>query len=125
MKAAWVCFLLGAAACAARAEPVPITWGATGRFQLTSSVLPGKFVEVCGKLARGESVRWAYASPTPLDFNIHYHRGPHVVYPEKRDATARARGTLVTPLAQDFCWMWTHRGSAAATLTVSLKRSRR
>lgn len=124
MKAAFISILIATACSPAQAEVITLTWDAAHRFQASSSVLPGKFVEVCGKLGRGETVQWSYESPTPLDFNIHYHQGANVVYPEKRDAAAQAGGTLVAPLAQDYCWMWTNRGSAAATLTLSLQRSR-
>ena len=125
MKPFLVCLVLAAVASAARAEIVPIAWDAAKRFQLTSSVAPGKFVEVCGRLPRGALVRWSYESAAPLDFNIHYHEGKKVVTPEQRDGAAAGRGTLLTPRAQDYCWMWTHRGNAAATLTLSLQRTRR
>ena len=125
MKAFLVCVVLAAAASAARAEVVPIVWDAAKRFQLTASVPPGKFVEVCGRLPRGALVRWSFDSASPLDFNIHYHQGTKVVVPDQRDGTAAARGTLLAPVAQDYCWMWTQRGSVAAPLTLTLQRTRR
>jgi hypothetical protein len=117
--------VLAAAALPARAEIVPIAWDAAKQFQLASSVAAGKFVEVCGKLPRGALVRWSFESPAPLDFNIHYHAGSKVVFPDKRNATAAASGTLLAPVAQDYCWMWTQRGSADAPLTLTLRRTRR
>jgi hypothetical protein len=123
-KTAVVALCLAAASSAAHAEIVPIAWDHAGRFETTARVQPGKVVEVCGKLARAETVQWSFESPAPLDFNIHYHEGAKVVYPDKREGKAASSGTLLTQSTQDYCWMWTHRGSAATTLRMSLQRSR-
>jgi hypothetical protein len=107
---------------AARAEMVDIAWNAAGRFEHRFVVAPGKFAEACGALVRGQAVRWSFESPAPLNFNIHYHVGEKVEYPVRRDAVARAEGTLEATLDQDFCWMWTNKGSAPLNLQVRLSR---
>jgi hypothetical protein len=82
-------------------------------------------VEVCGRLPRGALVRWSFQSEAPLDFNIHYHEGPKVVMPERRDGASAATGTLLAPVAQNYCWMWTRPGSVDSPLTLTLQRTRR
>jgi hypothetical protein len=125
LRATLVTLVLAAACGAAAAQIVPITWDAAQRFQLTSTVRAGKIVEVCGRLPRGALVHWSFRSEAPLDFNIHYHEGAKVVMPEQRDRTSAATGTLLAPLAQSYCWMWTQRGSSDAPLTLTLQRTRR
>ena len=52
----------------ARAERVEIAWDKAGRFETTVSVAPGKFAEVCGKLAQSQSFAWSFKSDvTQLD----------------------------------------------------------
>jgi hypothetical protein len=114
---AWV-----ALAPAALAEVVDIDWGARGRFERSLAVPPGKFVEVCGKLAEGARVRWQYAADAALDFNVHYHSGKDVIYPAKRDAAAKASGTLDVAVGQDYCWMWTNKSAGEAKLRLQLSR---
>ena len=43
----------------ARAELVEIAWDKAGRFETVVSVAPGKFAEVCGQLAQGQSNAWS------------------------------------------------------------------
>jgi hypothetical protein len=57
-----------------------------------------------------------------LNFNIHYHEGKDVRYPERREALASASGQLRVALDQDYCWMWTNKGAEAVRLTVELRR---
>lgn len=106
----------------AAAEVVDIDWGTGGRFDHALVVPAGKFVEVCGKLAKGVRIRWEYSAARPLDFNIHYHVGKDVEYPVQQTGSARASGELVTPLDQDYCWMWTNKAADPARLTVTLVR---
>lgn len=110
------------AAGAAQAEIVELGWDAGGRFERTLDVAPGKFAEVCGKLARPQSVAWSFDADRPMNFNIHYHEGKKVVYPEKRDATAAGQGTLKVAIDQDYCWMWTNKSEAAARLKLVMSR---
>ncbi len=113
---------LAAAAGPARAEIVDIAWGADGRFEHRFEVKAGKFAELCGKLDKGQSVRWRFESPQALHFNIHYHVGKDVVYPVQQAGTAQAEGQLAVALDQDYCWMWTNKSAQAATLLVKLAR---
>ena len=110
------------AASAAKAEIVDIRWSGDGRFQHSTSVPAGKFLEVCGKLAAGLQVRWQFESAARVDFNVHYHQGKEVMYPVKLSAVPNARDTLDVGIAQDYCWMWSNKSAVATTLTLSLQR---
>ena len=107
---------------AAQAEIVDLKWD-NGAFTHKGSIAPKKFLEVCGKLGKGENVGWRFSGDAPTDFNIHYHVGKDVVYPEQRKEIAKAEGTLAVPLDQDFCWMWTNRGTAAMAIEVQLSKT--
>ena len=107
---------------AARADIIDIAWNEQGRFERRVSVAPGKFAEVCGKLARADSVAWRFDASGPLNFNIHYHEGKDVRYPERRDALAGASGRLQVALDQDYCWMWSNKSSGRARIDVQLQR---
>ena len=107
---------------AARADIIDIAWNEQGRFERRVSVAPGKFAEVCGKLARADSVAWRFEASGPLNFNIHHHEGKDVRYPERRDALAGASGRLQVALDQDYCWMWTNKSGQAVDLNVLLTR---
>jgi hypothetical protein len=101
---------------------VDITWSPDGRFAHKAPVAAGKFVEVCGKLASGDGVRWSFTAAAPVDFNIHYHVGKDAVFPTRQSQVAVGRDTLNVTVTQDYCWMWTNKGSAPVTLTVELAR---
>lgn len=101
---------------------VDIAWSPEGRFTHQAQIAPSKFVEVCGKLAAGNSVRWSFTSAAPVDFNIHYHVGKEAVFPAKQAQVAVGGDTLKVAVAQDYCWMWTNKGSAPVGLTVELAR---
>lgn len=107
---------------AARADIIDIAWNEQGRFERRVSVAPGKFAEVCGKLSRADSVAWRFEASGPLNFNIHYHEGKDVRYPERRDALAGASGRLQVALDQDYCWMWTNKSGQAVDLNLLLTR---
>ena len=107
---------------AASAEIVEIKW-AEGVFTHKASIAPKKFLEVCGKQKKGEAVNWTFNGTAPTDFNIHYHVGKDVSYPENRKGVASAEGSLVAPLDQDFCWMWTNRGAQPLDLELKLKQA--
>ncbi len=114
--------LAGLLAGTAQADVVDIAWSADQRFERQLAVAPGAFAEVCGKLARGESVAWRFEADRALAFNIHYHVGKAVEYPARQDAATRADGTLAVALDQDYCWMWTNRTRAPATLKLTLSK---
>ena len=103
------------------AEIVDTQWEG-GAFSHKATIAPKKFLEVCGKLKIGEVVSWRFDAAAPTDFNIHYHVGREVVYPERRKATSRADGTLSAPLDQHYCWMWTNRTSQPLDIDVNLKQ---
>lgn len=114
--------LAGLVTSATQAEIVDIAWSGDGRFERQLTVAPGKFAEVCGKLVRGDSVNWRFDASGPLNFNIHYHEGKEVHYPERRDALASAGGQLRAALDQDYCWMWTNKAGKAVELKIQLAR---
>ncbi len=113
---------LSATAPSTLADIIDIAWTADGRFERSLSAAPGKFVEVCGQLPAGLKIRWDFEANTPLDFNVHYHVGKDVVFPSKLTAVASAKDTLDTKVDQDYCWMWTNKSSAPATVMVKLRR---
>ena len=112
---------LGLAGGPAQAEVIDLVWTPAGTFERQLSIAPGKFAELCGALAKGQSVQWSYEASSPLDFNIHYHQGKDVVYPARANA-ARSEGTLAVDAAQDYCWMWTNKSAAAVALLVRLHK---
>lgn len=101
---------------------VDIAWPPDGRFAHKAQIAAGKFVEVCGKLAVGEGVRWSFTTAAPVDFNIHYHVGKEAVFPARQTQVSSGRDTLNVAVAQDYCWMWTNKGSAPVSLVVDLAR---
>lgn len=105
-----------------RADLINIEWDGQGRFQRTLQVAPGKFAEVCGKLSQGQTIGWSFVSSDVLNFNVHYHEGKKVVYPEKKDEVTQLSGELKVPVDQDYCWMWSNKGRANAPLTLQLKK---
>ncbi len=115
-------FALGCAAITAQAAVIDINWGGDGRFEARAEMAPGKFVEVCGKLAARLRVQWSFEATGLVDFNIHYHQGKDVIYPAEQSQVARGQAELVTELEQDYCWMWTNKSPAAVALNVRLAR---
>lgn len=101
---------------------VDIAWPPDGRFAHNAQIAAGKYVEVCGKLSVGEGVRWSFTASAPVDFNIHYHVGKEAVFPARQAQVSSGRDTLNVTVAQDYCWMWTNKGSAPVSLTVDLAR---
>ena len=113
---------LGAMAPSTRADIIDIAWDADGRFERNVSVAPGKFAEVCGKLPAGLKVGWTFEASAPLEFNVHYHVGKEVVFPSKLTAVVTPKDTLATKIDQDYCWMWSNKTAASATIKVKLQR---
>ena len=106
----------------AQAELLDIAWNASGHYEKTSTVQPGKFLELCGGLTKGQAIDWSFDADRPLDFNVHFHQGNEVVFPAKQDAVKQASGTLSVAAKQDYCWMWSNKKVTPASLTVRLKR---
>ena len=114
--------LLVAIATNAQADLIEVVWTADGRFERSVNVAPGKFAEVCDKLPAGAKVRWDFEASAPLDFNVHYHVGKEVVFPSKLAAVSTAKGTLDAKIEQDYCWLWSNKSAAPATVMVKLQR---
>ena len=106
----------------AAAQMVAIEWDAAGQFGKELAVAPGKFVEACEKLPKGARVSWSFEAATLVDFNIHYHEGKQVRFPARKTQVGKAAGVLRTRRAQDYCWMWTNKGSAEAMLSFRLSK---
>jgi hypothetical protein len=110
MTKAMICMLLLA----------PVACLATDR--LAFEIMPGNFDEHCLKIDAGQSIRYRFTANSPVDFNIHHHRGQEVLYPVKRDAVARAEGEFRAPSSEDYCLMWTNRGQATVHVEGDVRR---
>ena len=106
----------------ANAEVVDIAWNAQQEFTRKLEVAPGKFVEVCGKLAAPTTVAWQFDASAALNFNVHYHEGKDVRFPAKQDGTAKLQGELKVDRDQDYCWMWTNKGKTPTSLSFVFKK---
>ena len=114
-----------AAACTAPVLASPLTeiaWDAQGRFAHEQDIAPGKFAEVCGKLAVGQKLRWSFEAAAPLDFNVHYHQGKDVVYAVQGKQQRRSEGVLKVTAEPDHCWMWSNKSDKPARLGMRLER---
>ena len=101
---------------------VDIAWSPDGRFAHKAQIAAGKFVEVCGKVAVGEGVRWSFPTGAPVDFNIPDHVGKAAVLPGKQAQISSGRDTQNVSATQDYCWMRTNKGNAPVSLTIDLGR---
>ena len=108
-------------ACAA-SHIVEIAWSRDGAFAHSASVEPGKFVELCGKLAPGDAIRWEFAASVPVDFNIHYHVGKEAEFPAKQAQVNSGQDTLRVAVREDYCWMWSNKSASRARIDVRLQR---
>ena len=73
----------------------------------------GQVFEHCAAVAAGGKRRYHWKSNAPVDFNIHYHEDPEVLYPVKRDGMRGDGGTFTARKPQEYCWMWTGRKTTA------------
>jgi len=119
-----ICFTaaLLLAAAPAGASLTEIQWDKAGRFDQELTLPPGKFAELCGPLKQGQAIGWSFKADAALNFNIHYHEGERVQYPERQNGVAERSGSLRVEQDQAYCWMWSNKGTAAARLQVELKR---
>jgi hypothetical protein len=101
---------------------VEIAWSRDGAFAHGASVEPGKFVELCGKLALGDTIRWDFDASLPVDFNIHYHVGKGAEFPAKQAQVSSGRDTLRVVVPEDYCWMWSNKSASLARIDVRLRR---
>jgi hypothetical protein len=103
---------------AAELIEVKLTSDAIVEKQLT--IAPGKFVEVCSPLQRGQVVLWQFRADTAIDFNVHFHVGERVHYPEQRPNIHAAGGRLSVEVDQGYCWMWSSRSNAPVVVDAKL-----
>ena len=101
---------------------VEIAWTRDGAFAHGASVESGKFVELCGKLAPGDIIRWEFAASVPVDFNIHYHVGKEAEFPAKQAQVSSGQDTLRVAVREDYCWMWSNKSPSRARIDVRLQR---
>ncbi len=116
--------LLFALACSvsnSQAEIISFKLDANLSFKTQLNIQPGKFSEVCGKLKKGNLIRWQFDSSASLDFNIHYHEGKEVIFPYKMNAIKSAKEEFLISRDQDYCWMWTNKSSEAVKLEMNLR----
>jgi len=114
-------FALACSVSTSQAELISFKLDGNLSFKTQSNIQPGKFSEVCGKLKKGNLIRWQFDSSAPLDFNIHYHEGKEVIFPYKMNAIKSAKEELLISLDQDYCWMWTNKSSEAVKLEMNLR----
>ena len=105
------------------AELIDVKWNANGEFERAQSIAPGKFVEICENLPKGSAVTWQFKASAPLNFNVHFHQGNEVAFPEKQDGVSELKGTLVAQSKEDYCWMWTNKGDVSSSIRVSLAKA--
>lgn len=103
------------------AQVVPVAWQ-NDRFSTQVLVKPGKFVELCGRVAAGQKIDWSFEAPAALNFNIHYHEGDAVRFPAREDGVPHSRGMLDAVTGQDYCWMWSSSGDREVAVAVELRR---
>ncbi len=101
---------------------IDIQWTRQGSFEHESLLMPKAFVELCGKLTAGSAVAWRFDASGPVDFNIHYHQGKEVVYPERSAARSNGIGVLDAAVPQTYCWMWVNKGAEPVSMKAKLAR---
>ena len=106
----------------AMADINDIAWDSNGRFERSVNVASGKFAELCGRLPKDAKVRWNFEASVPLDFNVHHHVGKEVTFASKLVAVNAAKDTLDAKTEQEYCWMWSNKSAAQATVIVTLQR---
>jgi len=104
-----------------KAEVISFKLEANHSFKTQANIQPGKFSEVCGRLKKGNLIRWQFDSSAPLEFNIHYHEGKNVIFPYKMSAIKSGEEELLISLDQDYCWMWTNKSKEEVKLEMSLR----
>ena len=114
-------FALACSVSTSQAELISFKLDGNLSFKTQSNIQPGKFSEVCGKLKKGNLIRWQFDSSAPLDFNIHYHEGKEIIFPYKMNNIKSAKEELLISLDQDFCWMWTNKSGEAVKLEMNLR----
>src|SRR5215212_9012635 len=75
----------------------------------TATLQPKALHEECVKLDAGEKRKYYWKSDAAVDFNIHYHEGPEVFYPVKREGMRTDGRIFAAKIAEDYCWMFSAR----------------
>ena len=68
-----------------------------------------KMSEQCLPLKAGDSIRYQFNSPSPLNFNIHYHTEKTTGFQVKLTEVSRHQGEFSTAVDQEYCFMWTNK----------------
>ena len=102
------------------AEVIEVKLGPGVTLEKRLILQPGKFAELCADLKSGQTVAWRFNAAASTDFNIHYHVGKQVEYPERREGVSNASGRLVVGSDQGYCWMWINRSAVPIALDVAL-----
>ncbi len=105
---------------ATHGEVIDIAWGDGPRVDRTLTLAPKMFVELCAPVGAGKSVSWSFDADHMLSFNIHYHVGKAVHYPNKVDDVQHLVGELIADERRDYCWMWSNKSATIAKLVVRL-----
>lgn len=110
-----------ATAALAKDHLIEIERGEVAGYSRELAIAPGKFRELCVALKERDRVDWRFTSTAEVDFNVHFHVGEAVRYPEKLRNSTGAKGMLVVESDQHYCWMW-KAGPAPAAVSVALDR---
>jgi len=105
----------------ALAEQVDIEWEADGRFGYEGLLEGAAMTEICGALDANAVVEWQVKSPSPVDFNIHYHQGEEVVYPTRQNGVSKLTDRLTATTAETYCWMFTNPAQTPTVITLDLQ----
>jgi len=104
-----------------QAEQVDINWEADGRFGYEGLLDGAAMTEICGALDAKAVVDWLVKSPSPVDFNIHYHQGEEVVYPTRQNGVSKLTDRLTVTAAETHCWMFTNPKTTPTVITLDLQ----
>jgi hypothetical protein len=91
-----------AAVVAAMLTPEAAVAQGTGK-PFAHTIRPRQIAEECFKLPAGETIGYTFESTSPVDFNIHYHRGKDVEYPVRGDQLRQADDRFTAPVSEEFC----------------------
>lgn len=89
--------------------------------EATETIAPRNFEEPCFTMTAGDRLEYSFTARAPLDFNLHYHEGDDVHYPERLKAVRRHAGHFEAKFDQTYCLMWRNRSSAPITLDYQYK----
>ena len=79
-------------------------------------IAPGKIHEACMTLMAGKRLTYSFNTDSPLNFNIHYHRGEKVLFPVKKDAVKSGADVFEAKAREDYCMMWSNTSEQPVTV---------